>query len=281
MVKARNRLIESIRKQAIRASKEGAVAFEDLGIDMILVDESHEFKKPPIATRMSVKGLNKGTSDRSLSLRFLTNYVKGQRGGTGVHVFTGTPLTNTLTEIYHQMYYAMDDVMRVNKVDTWDGFFKTFANTISDVEVTSTNEYESVERLAAFINVSELRRMAGQYMDIVFADDMPEFKPRVTASGKDMSAKDLTDAEKAELLDGRNDDPQGRPYKKVVHDIGPMGTDQQRILQETVGYARAFKNAGGKARREIMQNGGPNAPIVYEFEDVSVTVKGKRDGAGH
>lgn len=263
MVKARNRLIESIRKQAQRASREGAVAFEDLGIDMILVDESHEFKKPPIATRMAVKGLNKGTSDRSLALRFLTNYVKGQRGGTGVHVFTGTPLTNTLTEIYHQMYYAMDDVMRVNKVDTWDGFFKAFANTISDVEVTSTNEYENVERLAAFINVSELRRMAGQYMDIVFADDMPEFKPRTTASGKDMNSKDLTDKERAELLDGRNDDPQGRPYKKVVHDIGPMGTDQKRILQQSVRYARDFKAAGGKARREIMQNGGPDAPIVF------------------
>lgn len=263
MVKARNRLIETIRKQAQRASREGAVAFEDLGIDMILVDESHEFKKPPIATRMAVKGLNKGTSDRSLALRFLTNYVKGQRGGTGVHVFTGTPLTNTLTEIYHQMYYAMDDVMRVNRVDTWDGFFKAFANTISDVEVTSTNEYENVERLAAFINVSELRRMAGQYMDIVFADDMPEFKPRTTASGKDMNSKDLTDKDRAELLDGRNDEPQGRPYKKVVHDIGPMGADQKRILQQTVSYARAFKAAGGKARREIMQQGGPDAPIVF------------------
>jgi N12 class adenine-specific DNA methylase len=268
MVKARNRLIEQIRKQAIRASKEGAVNFESLGIDMILVDESHEFKKPPIPTRMQVKGLNTATSNRALALRFLTSYIKEQRGGTGVHVFTGTPITNTLAEIYHQMYYVMDDVMRLNKVDTWDGFFKAFANTIADVEVTATNEYENVERLAAFINVSELRRMAGQYMDIVFADDMPEFKPRTTDSGKDMRAPDLTDAERKELLDGRRDPTpdkplQGRPYKQVIHDIAPMGADQKRILSDVVSYARIFKNAGGKARREIMLRGGPDAPIVY------------------
>jgi N12 class adenine-specific DNA methylase len=268
MVKARNRLVEQIRKQAIRASKEGAVSFESLGIDMILVDESHEFKKPPIPTRMQVKGLNTATSNRALALRFLTSYIKEQRGGTGVHVFTGTPITNTLAEIYHQMYYVMDDVMRVNRVDTWDGFFKAFANTIADVEVTATNEYENVERLAAFINVSELRRMAGQYMDIVFADDMPEFKPRTTDSGKDMKAPDLTDAERKELLDGRRDPTpekplQGRPYKQVIHDIAPMGDDQKRILGDVVSYARVFKNAGGKKRREIMLRGGPDAPIVY------------------
>jgi hypothetical protein len=211
--------------------------------------------------------LNTATSNRALALRFLTSYIKEQRGGTGVHVFTGTPITNTLAEIYHQMYYVMDDVMRLNKVDTWDGFFKAFANTIADVEVTATNEYENVERLAAFINVSELRRMAGQYMDIVFADDMPEFKPRTTDSGKDMKAPDLTDAERKELLDGRRDPTlekplQGRPYKQVIHDIAPMGADQKRILSDVVSYARIFKNAGGKARREIMLSKRHNKSVA-------------------
>ena len=263
MVKARNRMIQNIEKQSQRASKDGAVSFEKLGIDMILVDESHEFKKPPLATRMQVKGLNTGTSNKSLALRFLTSYVKAQRGGTGVHVFTGTPITNTLSEIYHQMFYAMDDVMRQNSVDTWDGFFKTFADTIADVELTSTGDFENVERLAAFINVSELRRMAGQYMDIVFAKDMPEFKPRATESGKIITDQNLSAKERDYLENGRMDRPEGRPYKQVINDIGPMGTDQKRILDEVIYYANVFKSAGGKQRREIMLGGGPDAPIVY------------------
>ncbi|MCA0421944.1 MAG: hypothetical protein LCH61_01245 [Proteobacteria bacterium] len=263
MVKARARLIQAIEKQAQRASREGAVSFERLGVDMILVDESHEFKKPPLATRMQVKGLNTGTSNKSLALRFLTSYVKKQRGGTGVHVFTGTPITNTLAEIYHQMFYVMDDIMAQNRVDTWDGFFKTFADTIADVELTSTSEFENVERLAAFINVSELRRMAGQFLDIVFASDMPEFTPRATDSGKTISAPDLTADERDFLENGRVDNPVGRPYKRIVNDIGPMGQDQKRILQEVVGHARAFKAADGRLRRAIMMGGGPDAPIVF------------------
>lgn len=263
MVKARARLIQTIEKQSQRASREGAVSFEQLGIDMILVDESHEFKKPPLATRMQVKGLNTGTSNKSLALRFLTSHVKKQRGGTGVHVFTGTPITNTLAEIYHQMFYVMDDIMAQNRVDSWDGFFKTFADTISDVELTSTSEFENVERLAAFINVSELRRMAGQFLDIVFASDMPEFTPRATDGGKTISAPDLTVVERDFLENGRMENPVGRPYKRIINDIGPMGQDQKRILQEVVGHARAFKAANGKARREIMMSGGPNAPIVF------------------
>lgn len=263
LVKARNQIIAKIKKQALQSSKENAVTFEDLGIDMVIVDEAHEFKKPPVATRMTVRGLQKQVSSRSLQLRFLTDYVKGNRGGKGVHVFTGTPITNTLTEIYHQMRYVMDDVMRQSDVNEWDGFFNTFAASVPDVELTAAGDYESVERLSAFVNVAELRRMAGQYMDIVFADDMPEFKPRPTKSGKTAESKDLTDEERDELLNGRMEQPEGRPYKKVIHDIAEMDPYQRAVLEEQVGYARSFRAADGKTRMAIMRRGGPDAPIVF------------------
>jgi N12 class adenine-specific DNA methylase len=112
LVHQRNKIKEQIKKAAERASREDAVKFEDLGIDMILVDEVHEFKKPPISTKMKMRGLNTGTSDRSIALRFLTDYVKKLNDGRGVHIFTGTPITNTLAEIYNMQRYVMDDVMR-------------------------------------------------------------------------------------------------------------------------------------------------------------------------
>lgn len=264
LVHARNAIIKKIDDMALRSSKEGAVSFEDMGIDMIIVDEGHEFKKPPIATRMQMKGLNTASSSQSISLMFLTDYVKKINNGKGVHIFTGTPITNTLTEIYNMMRYIMDDQMERDGVRDWDAWFGTFADATSDVELTATGEYEPVTRLASFVNVAELRRMIGQYMDIVFADDMPEFKPRSTSNGKTLSSENLTDAERDHLLNGRTENPVGRPYKKVVTDVAEMTSDQKEILSKLQGYAATFKRASKKDRREMMLAGRPEVPVMVE-----------------
>jgi N12 class adenine-specific DNA methylase len=120
---------------------------------------------------MKMKGLQTQTSDRSIALKFLTDYVKRVNGGHGVHTFTGTPLTNTLTEIYNQMRFVMDDQMERDGVKDWDSWFNTFAEPETNTELTATGEYEPVTRLSAFVNVAELSRMAGQYLDVVFADE--------------------------------------------------------------------------------------------------------------
>ncbi|HRT54135.1 MAG TPA: helicase-related protein, partial [Flavobacteriales bacterium] len=190
--------------------------------------------------------------------------MKRLNAGRGVHLFTGTPITNTMTEIYNMMRYVMDDQMARDGIREWDAWFNTFADSTSDVELTAAGEYEPVTRLAAFVNVSELRRMIGQYMDIVFADDMPEFKPRATAQGRTLGDKDLTEAERLELLNGRTENPIGRPYKKVVADVAEMTPDQQRILARLQEYANRFKNASKKERREIMLAGRPESPVLVE-----------------
>lgn len=264
LVHQRNKIIQEIKKQATRASRDGAVTFEDLGIDMLIVDEAHEFKKPPLATRMRMRGLNTATSNRSIALRFMTDYIKRMRGGKGVHLFTGTPVTNTLTEIYNMMRYVMDGQMAQDGIKDWDAWFNTFADSTNDVELTATGEYEPVSRLAAFVNVAELRRMIGQYMDIVFADDMPEFSPRKTADGKTLSSPDLTEADRDALLNGRTENPIGRPYKKIVTDVGAMGPEQKAALDELVGLARMFKNATKKERKELMLSGHPSSPVIVE-----------------
>lgn len=264
LVKQRNAILEGIKKAANRASKEGAIPFEELGIDMVLVDEAHEFKKPPIATKMQMKGLNTSASGRSIALKFMTDYVKSQRGGTGVHLFTGTPITNTLNEIFNMMRYVMDSEMKRDGVESWDLWFNTFADASTDVEVQSTGEFEAVTRLAQFVNVSELRRMAGQVLDIVFASDMPEFKPRETKSGKTLKDPTLTDAERDELLNGRTENAIGRPYKLVRTDVGQMSAAQRGVMQQVVQWSRNFKQAAKKQRREYMLSGSEESPIIHE-----------------
>ncbi len=263
LVKMRQRVIETIKKQSHRASREGAISFEELGVDMLMVDEAHEFKKPTISTRMKMKGLNTSTSDRSIAMQFLTRYVRAQNAGGNVHLFTGTPVTNTLTEVFHMMRYIMAEEMQAAGIDQWDGWFGSFAREVMDVEQNAAAEYEAVTRLAGFINVPELRRMIGQYMDTVFAADMPEMQPRRTRTGKTM-ADDLTEAERAELLNGRTEGAKDRPYKKVINVTSDLTPAQKVIFDELRGYARSWRNMSGKERRDAMAAGSPESPIITE-----------------
>ena len=109
-------------------------------------------KKPSIATRMNMKGLNTSSNKRSVNLQLLTRYVRRMNNGGNVHTFTGTPITNTLTEIFHQMRYVMEEEMQKLGVGSWDGWFGSFATDISDIELSATGEYQLVTRLAGFVN---------------------------------------------------------------------------------------------------------------------------------
>jgi N12 class adenine-specific DNA methylase len=263
LVKQRMKILETIRKLSQQASREDSVAFEDMGVDMVLVDEAHEFKKPPIATKMKMKGLQTQTSNRSIAMSFITKYVRGMNNGGNVHLFTGTPITNTMTEVFHMMRYMMNEEMKESGLADWDGWFGSFAREVNDVELSSTGEYEAVTRLQAFINVPELRRMIGQYMDVVFADDMPEMRPRAV-NGKTMADKTLTDDERAELLDGRTENAQDRPYKKVVNQSSDMSPEQVAVFQQVQGLARAWRAMTKKARKEAMSEGAPEVPIIHD-----------------
>lgn len=261
IAKQRLKLLEDIQKQAMDSSKADAVNFEELGVDMIMVDEVHEFKKPSIATRMNMKGLNTSSNKRSVNLQFLTRYVRRMNNGGNVHTFTGTPITNTLTEIYHQMRYVMEEEMQKLNVAAWDGWFGSFATDITDIELSATGEYQLVTRLAGFVNVPELRKMIGQFMDIVFANDMPEMQPRKTKSGKILSDGSLTEAEKAELLNGRTESAKDRPYKKVINVTTEMSPKQEQALAEIQSLAKEWERASGKQKRQWMRDGDPRSPL--------------------
>lgn len=264
LVRNRARIKERIDKMS-QKSAEDAIILEDAGIDMIIVDEAHEFKKPPIATSMKMKGLNTATSDKSINLMFLLNYINGINNGKGVHLFTGTPITNTLNEIYNMMRFIMPQEMKNEGVEHWDAWFNTFAAETTDVEVTPAGDYQPVSRLASFVNVPELRLMAGQFMDTVFAENMPEFVDRETASGKTMK-DDLSESERNELVNGRTEQPIGRPYKIVKTIVSPMTDSQKAIRAELMDRANRFRNADGKERRRIMLSGDNANPVVVETD---------------
>ena len=261
LVTMRNQIINQIKQNALNASSEDAIPFEELGIDMVLVDEAHAFKKPPFTTTRKIKGLTTESSDRAIQLSFITQYIQSINNGRGIHLFTGTPITNTLTEMYHMMRYVMPKAMEDANILEFDSWMNSFAEETADMEFTSTGDVEMVSRLASFTNVPELRRFVGQYWDTVFADDMPEFSPRKTASGKTITDK-LTEKENDELLNGYTENPQGRPYKKVIIETLKLTSAQNTILKDLVAKAKQYKEASKQEKKQIAKSVFHGTPLL-------------------
>lgn len=247
LVKRRNAILNNILKMAAKQREDG-VFFEDLGVDCIMVDEAHLFKKTGANTRKNIKGLDKETSDRAWMLKALTKYVKGQNNGKGVYLFTGTPLTNNVNEAFGMMHYVMDDVMEELTISRFDDWFNTFAQADFDIELTSGGTFAPVERLKSFINVPELARIAARYFDVVRAADMPEFTPR-------------------ESREGYAENPQGVPYKEIVPVIGEMSPAQHAHKKDVERRFNQYQALTGKEKRERQLTGG-DIPLKMEHEGV-------------
>lgn len=238
LVKEAQRLRGMIEK-AHDQMKAGAMFFEDMGVDMVMVDESHQFKKTPLSTKMRLKGLNPTGNAKTITLKLLTDYVRGINNGRGVHLFTGTPITNTINEIYNKMSLTMPDIMKRDGIDGWDDFFNIFADRETNIELTTGGTWDAVDRLSSFRNIPELRLMLGQYMDVVFTDDMPEFTPRKTREGL------VPEGEKVV----------GVPFKEVVVDTGPMSRNQENIKLDLQDRYESFLRLTGKAKMEAIRSG--------------------------
>lgn len=253
LVKERMRLHARIVRASQLANQADTVFFEDMGVDMMMVDEAHIFKKLPLSTKQSVKGLNKAGSERGTMMMLLSSYIRQNNKGRGVHLFTGTPITNTMNEVYNLQRLIMEEEMDRDGFKDWDGWFNNFAETNSDVELTTGGEYDSVERLSAFINIPELRQVIGQYLDVVFADDMPEFVLR-------------------ESREGLSDVPVGRPYKEVVLDVAPMTPVQARWATILRDRYRTFKAAKGREKMQMKYT---------EFNPVVIEGSGVKNALDH
>lgn len=252
LVKTRNKIIKRIKDKAAKAMNDKSVFFEDLGIDAIMVDEAHMFKKIDLATRKQVKGLNKTGNERSWMLSALSSTVKSKNDGKGVFLFTGTPLTNNLNEAFNMMNYVMEDAMSEAGINGFDDWFNSFAAAVSDVELTSGGYYEPVTRLLSFINVPELARLAGRYFDVVQAKNMPEFVPRESTEGKTPGGL-------------------GRPFKTmrpVTADMSEMQRKHKRSIQERYKW---FQSLDGKGKRAAMLE-GKDTPLVLETEGIEAAL---------
>lgn len=149
--------------------KDNAVTFEETGIDLLFVDESHNFKSLPVYTTMQrVKGIPTASSNRATTMAMRTKWLMNRNGNQeGVVFATGTPITNSLAELYNLQRYLQPDEMAQRGILSFDAWARTFTESKTDFEANTRGEIAKVTRLSAFVNIPELRSMVGGVLDSV------------------------------------------------------------------------------------------------------------------
>ncbi len=170
--KARKRLGVRLKKRADRESKDNALTFEELGVDQIFVDEADLYKNLAYVTKMNrIAGLPNSDSNRAFDMFLKIRYLQERSGGRGVVFATGTPISNTLAEMYTMLRYLAPEMLAERNVEHFDSWAANFAEAVTSLELAPDGSgYRMHTRFAKFINLPELLSVFRTAADVQTAD---------------------------------------------------------------------------------------------------------------
>ena len=173
-------IIKRISRQADRKVDE-IRTFEQLGVDALFVDEAHAYKKLGFVTKLAnVKGIDKGGSKRAFSMYMKVRYIQEVTGNKNVVFATGTPITNTMAELYTMLRYIAPDIQQKYNIKNFDEFATTFGAIEPSLEFTAAGSFKIVDRFKSYVNLPELLTAFRARTDVVLTEDIKEFKEKNT-----------------------------------------------------------------------------------------------------
>lgn len=180
-LKLRIRNLESKLEKLNNLPKDNLLNFEELGIDFLFVDEAHNYKNIAPDTAMSdVVGINKTTSKRAIDMTQKVEYIQEINDGRGVVFATGTPISNSISEIYTMMNFLEPDYLKANGLRNFDDFVGNFGKIKTDIEATVSNTYKQRTRFESFVNLPEMISLFKNVADIKLTADLNLNLPKAT-----------------------------------------------------------------------------------------------------
>ena len=167
----------------VAGKKDQAVSFEEMGVDFIFVDEAHQFRKLDFTTNRQAKGITPEGSMRAMDLYIKTQWLEAQNPGRS-HVFaSGTPVTNTMGELYSLMKFFIEPQMEQEGLKYFDSWANMFGQVVTDAEMNAAGRYELVERFSRFVNIPELMSRVRSFMDVITMSQLGAFVTRPEVKG--------------------------------------------------------------------------------------------------
>ena len=272
--------------------KDTSVDFADLGVDALFVDESHEFKNLAYQTTMNVSGLGNITgSAKALDLFIKCRYLQRKNEGRGVYFLTGTPISNTIAEVYTLQRYMQYEELQAKGIEHFDAWASTFGQITNGWELDATGvNYKLKSRFAKFQNIPELLSMYRTFADVVTKNDLDEqakqaglrpLTPPVTG-GKpynDVAERSPNQAEYMNSIIHRMEnlppDPRQDNPLKITNDARKAGLDFRLILPEAEDFTGSKINAAVERIHSIWQDTAADRGTQLVFCDLSTPKGGK------
>ena len=233
--KTRKSLEARMEKLQATERKDDVITFEQLGVDRLFVDEAHAFKNLFLYTKMrNVAGLSTSEAQKSSDMFMKCQYMDELTGGKGTVFATGTPVSNSMTELYTMMRYLQHGTLRQKGLTHFDQWASTFGETTTAIELAPEGTgYRARTRFAKFFNLPELMSMFKEVADIKTADQLhlpvPEAKfETVVVQPSEIQKEMVADlSERAAAVHSGNIDPSVDNMLKITSDGRKIGLDQR------------------------------------------------------
>lgn len=240
MERMRKQLEKKLDKLNDQSRKDDVVTFEQLGVDSLMVDEAHAFKNLAVLSKMrNVAGISQTESQRASDLYMKCRYLDEITGSRGVVFATGTPISNSMAELFTMQRYLQRETLEQHGLSSFDAWASTFGETVTAVELAPEGTgYRTKTRFSKFYNLPELMSMFKQVADVQTADmlnlPVPKLvggKPINVALPPSPQQKQMVAdlADRAEEIRAGNVDPTEDNMLKVTNDGRKLALDQRLI----------------------------------------------------
>lgn len=235
--KTKKNLENKLQKLNDQSRKDDVVTFEELGVDRLFVDEAHYYKNLFLYTKMrNVAGVGQTEAQKSSDLFMKCRYLDEITDGKGVVFATGTPISNSMTELYTMQRYLQYNKLLELGLNNFDAWASTFGETVTALELSPEgNGYRAKTRFAKFFNLPELMSTFREIADIKTADvldlDVPEVERHNVLTKPSEQQKDILAglAERAEIVRSGAVDPSKDNMLKITNDGRKLALDQRLI----------------------------------------------------
>ena len=283
MEKTKKTLKVKLEKLNDQTRKDDVVTFEQLGVDRLFVDESHFYKNLFLYTKMrNVAGISQTDAQKSSDMFMKCRYMDEITGGKGITFATGTPVSNSMTELYTIMRYLQYDTLMNMGMGHFDSWAATFGETVTAIELSPEGTgYRAKTRFARFFNLPELISIFKEAADIQTADmlnlPVPEAEYINEVLKPSEEQKEMVEAfsERAEQVRGGAVDPRVDNMLKITNDGRKCALDQ-RLLNDMLPDAGESKvNACVENAFQVWEDGKDTQATQLIFCDLSTP---KNDG---